>query len=77
MSRSLDKIMENLDNPTHLNCPYCPAQSYPLRAAEINVAPNVYLQRFECPAKHFFYIPEDISFYIEKETDGRKDEQLG
>jgi hypothetical protein len=45
------------DNPTHLNCPWCPAQSYP------EGTPVLGYQHYRCPAHHHFLIEtEDVSF---------------
>lgn len=38
--------------PTHLNCPWCPAQAYPLMPKENKGDHTVY----QCPARHQFMI---------------------
>jgi hypothetical protein len=46
------------DNPTHLNCPYCPAQAFLLQARW-----SMTFAEYGCPAHHRFYIEvEDTSF---------------
>lgn len=47
------------ENPTHLACPYCPAQAY---LDKTKVVMNWFLE-YKCPANHKFYIEfEDTSF---------------
>jgi hypothetical protein len=43
-----------MDNPTHLSCPWCPAQAFP---CEVQLRPN--LLRYQCPARHTFFIRDD------------------
>jgi hypothetical protein len=40
--------------PTHLQCPYCPAQSYPT-GLERWLGTIGAVAQFSCPAKHTFY----------------------
>jgi hypothetical protein len=40
--------------PTHLTCPWCPAQAFP-RGLMQNL-----MQAYECPAQHEFYILHDF-----------------
>ena len=49
------------DNPTHLNCPYCPAQAYP--SVSLSLDGETALRKYVCPAQHkFFILLEDASF---------------
>lgn len=45
---------ERISWPTHLNCPYCPAQSYPI-VDNLTVG-NKLARRFVCPAGHAFFV---------------------
>jgi hypothetical protein len=46
--------------PTHLTCPYCPAQAMPAMARGMVGGEQVRL--YVCPSKHKFYIhPEEIN----------------
>ena len=48
------------DNPTHLNCPYCPAQAY---SGVRFVMDGFSMRKYACPAQHkFFIFAEDTSF---------------
>jgi hypothetical protein len=48
------------DNPTHLNCPWCPAQAFP---GVLLVMDDLHLRKYVCPAQHAFFIfTEDTSF---------------
>ena len=48
------------DNPTHLNCPYCPAQAY---SGVRFVMDGFSMRKYACPAQHkFFILAEDTSF---------------
>ena len=48
------------DNPTHFNCPYCPAQAFPSVRL---VMDDLSMRKYVCPAHHSFYIEkEDTSF---------------
>jgi len=48
-----------MENPTHLTCPFCPAQAFPNDPGGLWHG----LVRYGCPAKHQFYIiAEDTSF---------------
>jgi len=43
--------------PSHLTCPYCPAQAMPTNVQQVGVKP---LRQYQCPAKHTFYVqPEE------------------
>jgi hypothetical protein len=47
-------------NPTHLNCPWCPAQAFP---SVCLVVGDVSTRKYVCPAQHvFFILSEDTSF---------------
>jgi hypothetical protein len=61
-------MISDTDNPTHLTCPWCPAQAY-IRGC-VNLDPN--LVKYECPAHHRFYIEEEddsFNFGHNKETE--------
>ena len=50
--------------PTHLTCPYCPAQALPqagcLYALEDTQFPHTLrLKEYKCPAGHTFFAPEE------------------
>lgn len=47
-----------METPTHLDCPYCPAQSFPAATFGLRTSDQgpIWVTRFECPAKHCFYI---------------------
>ena len=50
------------ENPTHLNCPYCPAQSFVGRVRE-HYHPYISQVEYKCPGGHHFFIEtEDTSF---------------
>lgn len=56
----LAEIMQK-ENPTHLNCAWCPAQAFP--DAGLTQACSAALIRYRCPANHFFFVlAEDTSF---------------
>jgi len=49
------------DNPTHLNCPFCPAQAYP--SVRLVMEDHLSMRKYICPAQHkFFILAEDPSF---------------
>jgi hypothetical protein len=52
--------------PEYLNCPYCPAQAYPV------VFTDGTFQGYACPAKHLFYI-----VIQKKEENVRQDVSVG
>ena len=55
--------MNTKDTPSHLNCPYCPAQAFPVKAViPGSTSTTGYLLEYLCPARHRFYIGEDTSF---------------
>lgn len=54
-----DTKVELLTWPTHLNCPYCPAQSYPIYGD--NALDGKLVRRFVCPASHIFYVNPERS----------------
>jgi hypothetical protein len=43
--------------PTHLNCPYCPAQAIPKRALfnSEQLKDGSHIKEYICPAKHTFF----------------------
>ena len=48
------------DNPTHLNCPYCPAQAFPSVRL---VMDDLSMRKYVCPAQHVsFILAEDTNF---------------
>jgi hypothetical protein len=51
------------ENPTHLNCPYCPSQGIYWR---LEIQPfGKDLAAYKCPAQHkFFVLAEDPSFNL-------------
>lgn len=51
-----------METPSHLTCPYCPSQAYPVK--DMSAVLLLELVKYECPAHH--------TFYIEKETDEEK-----
>lgn len=49
--------------PTHLTCPYCPAQAVPDKINEIQTWGGNHLMPYLCPSKHKFYAPPEKEGY--------------
>lgn len=47
---------------TYLNCPFCPAQAYP-QPTENMLKVGWGIQKFQCPARHVFFVeePKDVT----------------
>lgn len=50
--------------PTHLTCPYCPAQAFPAKTS-ILLEQHVDVMKFQCAVKHSFFVEEEKT--VEKE----------
>lgn len=47
--------------PTHLTCPYCPAQAYPKPKKYMLVREGTIICEYACPANHTFFAREEKS----------------
>jgi len=54
---ALKEVADTTNKPTHLNCPWCPAQAFPARCPGSTFETG-YLYGYKCPAGHVFYIGE-------------------